>query len=253
MRRGSYLQQVAPPVQTWGPQLVPSRRWPLRAGEERQAAPADPFASRPGGRETAQPGPAAAPTSLFPRADHQPGVAIPETVHSRALSAPMAVSSPSRPVGEATMPELRPSASLPPRMQPRPSAVVPSPHSAAMREPGAGPERLDPIRVAASARPTAASARRPSTDARAGLDAVSVNAPPRPPAATEPQRSEPPRPVTPRSAEPPARAREPQGPAVRIGTIEVRVMAPVPPAPSVPPASAALSRGFVSPFGLRQG
>jgi hypothetical protein len=50
--------------------------------------------------------------------------------------------------------------------------------------------------------------------------------------------------------------RGPESPAVKIGSIEVRVVTPVPPpAPQAPAAAAptALSRGFASPFGLRQG
>jgi hypothetical protein len=46
-------------------------------------------------------------------------------------------------------------------------------------------------------------------------------------------------------------------PSFKIGTVEVRVVATPPVAPPPPPARAsspgALSRGFSSPFGLRQG
>jgi hypothetical protein len=66
----------------------------------------------------------------------------------------------------------------------------------------------------------------------------------------------------PRAIPPRARAAEAQQPTVRIGSIEVRVMPPPSPPPPTPAARASaakpspapsISRGFTSPFGLRQG
>ena len=43
--RASYLRQIAQPVAAGAPVLRPSRRWPLRAGEER--VPASPSTTMP--------------------------------------------------------------------------------------------------------------------------------------------------------------------------------------------------------------
>jgi hypothetical protein len=293
MRRGSYLQQVAQPPQARGTQLVPARRWPLRAGEERQAAPAEPFASRPAApalpvttsppsslpsapvvlphpapetavppaREIAQPDPASAARGESGRTEQPHAANLETTLSRRPMSTLTPAAPPSRPVSDAPAQEAHSSASLPPQILPPASPVSPSPPSAAMRDPGTVRARLDPIPATATARPTSAPALRPpptrvEPHSPAGLDGMPISATHDPPAAAGSPPVAPPRPVAPRPGEPAAGAREPQGPAVKIGSIEVRVVTPVPPpAPQAPAAAAptALSRGFASPFGLRQG
>jgi hypothetical protein len=309
--RASYIRQIARPFGVPAPQLTPSRRWPLRTGEERPPAiptVAEPFAvapllppptvSVPHERQDAappQPMPSMPPpvvaTEIEPSAvdgKTTPTDEPPSTARAPDMKPELTVASPApdetQPPAPVIADSVAPLSAAPPRLQRKsaPQRQAPSAHTATPW----------PIRVATPvAKPPAAERPLPPTDGTAALvpsDSTAVPPPIAPqhrpaakPAApsipSSPARAEPPAaeavhiPASPPAIAPqqqrapalPPRLRpaEPAGTTVRIGTIEVKVAPPpAPPSPASPPSpparaapQPALSRGFASPFGLRQG
>ena len=315
--RTSYLQQIARPPAAHAPQLTPSRRWPLRAGEERPPA-APPLAEAVVPTATATI--SAAPPA---KSDRPPPIPVAAPAH-----APVQL-----PRFRARPPPLqswrfRPKIHPPPRVQrkrasqpqvtlPMHAAVITKADSAEPQAPvspiiaasagdnpliiapseqtitkftaaapaavsvSAAQARSEPAGTA-SARAVTPALPSPLIAASAGDNPLLI-APPEQtitkftaaaPAAVSVSaaqaRSEPAgtasaravRPALPAGEPlpqrpPPMRPAEPVNTTVRISSIEVRVAPPpAPPTPPAPPALApvqALSRGFVTPFGLRQG
>jgi hypothetical protein len=314
--RMPYLRQLTQPLTAGVSALKPSRRWPMRADEQRvpvQTSPRPPAhgpinpgaVAAPHAREARQPDARETGTPPLPAPGPRPPLRL-QPPAIRGLASPDLVTAPPRaPPGAPSPP---PSIHVPVA---RPAVVE---EASAHHETAAGhvsapgilaqakptPHRgADAPRPPESPRPKPTDAeplRRPTPIPHARADTSSppesphlkatdaepsrpVDAPPRP----EPLRSI----ATPTAAmlsssiaaEPhaserlrfdradaPSRSGAAAGPSLKIGTIEVRVAAAPPagpsPAPAPPhgprsPAAApsrptALSRGFASPFGLRQ-
>jgi hypothetical protein len=320
--RMPYLRQLTQPLTAGVSALKPSRRWPMRADEQRVPAQASPLppanepieraaAAAPRAREARQPDARETGTPPSPAPGPWPPLRL-QTPAIRGLASPDLVTAPPRAPPDGPAPPGAPS--------PPPSSHVPVTRPAVVAEASAHHEaaaghsahgilahaKPTPRRDADAPRPPESPRPKP-TDAEpprrakpiphASADASSPpESPHLKPAEPEPSRpvDAPSRPEPLRSIAPPAAAMlsssvaaEPRaserlrfdradapsrsgaaaGPSLKIGTIEVRVAA-APPAPGPPPAPApphgprspaaapsrptALSRGFASPFGLRQ-
>ncbi len=315
--RASYLRQIAQPFDARTPPLTPSRRWPMRVGEERPpaavdasdpfpAVPQPPIAEAPPG-ESDRPMPVAVATSpssaVATKAEmtgEVPRSALVQDTAAPEIAAPSFHAQPiptERAIPEITAPQSAgrprvqrksapPSAMLP-RVQ-RKSAPQPQAHAvvATVSSPTQSPAVVpiqnsagpwvspaivtrEPLPQPAVVPSLAAPSNRPMAKAVAAPPLVSAPAPSHPRAeglaAPSAPAATPPPSVVPPPQRPPAmpqrmRPNELPNTTVRIGSIEVRVTPP--PAPPLPPPAAsparaadtpALSRGFASPFGLRQG
>jgi hypothetical protein len=318
--RMPYLRQLTQPLTGGVSALRPSRRWPMRADEQRVPVQASP---RPPAHGPIDPGAVAAPHAREARQPdvHEtgtppalaPGPRPPLRLQLsaiRGLASPDLVTAPIRtppegPLAPAGAPSPPPSSHVPVA---RPVVVA---EASAHHEAAAGHASAPgTVGQAKPTSPRGSDAPRPPESPRPKLTDAELLRPPTPhadassppesvrpkTAASEPSRrvDAPPRPEPLRSiaspaaamlsssvaAEPqphdhlrfdrpeaPARSGAAAGPLLKIGTIEVRVAAASPP-PGPPPAPApphgprspaaapsrptALSRGFASPFGLRQ-
>jgi hypothetical protein len=289
--RMRYLRQLTQPLTAGVSALKPSRRWPMRADEQRVPAQASPLspANEPiergrvaaqHAREPRQPDARETGTPPLPAPGPRPAPRL-QPPAIRGLASPDLVTTPPRAPPEGPAPPGAPS--------PPPSIQVPAARSTVVAEASAHHEaaagHASAPGILAQAKPTphrGADAPRPPESPRLKLTDAEpqVDAPHRP----EPLRSI----ATPTAAmlsssvaaEPhtserlrfdradaPSRSGAAAGPSLKIGTIEVRVAAappapgplPAPAPPHGPPSPAAaptrpsaLSRGFASPFGLRQ-
>jgi hypothetical protein len=243
--RSSYFNQIARPLAARAQRLMPSRRWPQRAGEERPGVdqtlaaplpPAPPVAAKPppiAAKEIWRPGidSEGAPVDQPPAAQRTSEIMSDFAAGSSAPAEPLAAA-----------PSITP---------PLKSAAPPAP--AQRLDTSVAPPLIAPQHSPPVAGLTVPSAPAPAEQAAsAGAPAALLAMAPMPQASPRPPPVLPP---------PRVRPAEPAATIVRIGSIEVTVApppAPPPPAsapvaraPAAPPST--LSRGFVSPFGLRQG
>ena len=292
--RISYLRQIAQPLAGGAPALRPSRRWPLRADEERASTPRSatrpppptppaaaavigpaqipPMPRRPGPRKseplsTHAPAPPEAPPDVAPTAPlpsvpaRQPSPAhvagpiadAPIVRRHIAPQLPSSAASQSPVIRDATGLAEAETGAARGAISRAPDAPLPAPAMIADDDHPRLLSQADPEPSHRAAAPASdLSSRRPPARLRVAGDRPAVDVAP-------PLREQPPQVLAPLA---PIKAGDAPGPSLKIGSIEVRVVTPPPPpvqprqplaraaTPSSPPA---LSRGFVSPFGLRQG